>query len=273
MIKENFLVAIDFTRKLVRSRYMLRMMALHELKASYVGSVFGVSWAVLNPLLQLAIYGVVFGVFFRSTPDPRYGTDSYFLFLLCGLVPWQFFAQTVTTTSGSITGNFALVKKAVGFPAEILPLVTVVSNLIGHFISILLLLAAVLLFAGGIAPTTPLMLVYLFFIALFSIGLGWVLAGVNVFLKDIQQIIGLAMMGWFFFTPIIYAPNIVPPVVLPILKLNPLYHMVEGYRLALLSGQMLPAPDFAYLAVSSFVTLAAGGVVFRKLKPWFAEVL
>ncbi len=273
MIKENFLVAIDFAVKLVKNRYMLKMMTIRELKASYVGSAFGVSWAVLNPLVQLAIYGIIFGTFFNSVPDAKYGTDSFFLFLLCGLVPWQFFSQTVSQASGSISQNSMLVKKAVGFPVEILPLVTVFSNLIGHFISIGLLLAAVAVFSGKIQIATPLILLYLFFITLFSVGLGWILSGINVFLKDIEQIIGLAMMGLFFFTPIVYSAGIVPEAVLPLLKLNPMYHMVEGYRLALLAGEPLPWGDFLYMAVFSLVVLAVGGVSFRKLKPWFAEFM
>jgi len=273
MIKENLLVAADFAVKLVRSRYMLKAMAIRELKASYVGSAFGLSWAILNPLAQLVIYGVVFGAFFKSVPDPKYGTDSYILFLLCGLVPWQFFAQTLATTSGCINSNANLVKKAVGFPVEILPIVTVLSNLIGHLISLALLLIVIAVFTAKLPATLPLVFVYLFFTTLLAVGLGWALAGLNVFLKDIAQVVGLLVMGWFFFTPVIYSPGIVPPSVLPFMKLNPLYHMVEGYRMALLAGRPLPWLDFAYLAVVSVATLGAGGVFFRKLKPWFAEVL
>ena len=273
MVKENFMVATDFAVKLVKHRYMLKMMTIRELKASYVGSAFGVSWAVLNPLVQLAIYGIIFGTFFKSVPDAKYGTDSFFLFLLCGLVPWQFFSETVAKASGAISQNSMLVKKAVGFPVEVLPLVTVFSNLIGHFISIALLLAAVLLFSGKLTVTTPLIFLYLFFIMLFSVGLGWILSGLNVFLKDIQQIIGLALMGLFFFTPIVYPASIVPAPVLTFLKLNPIYHMVEGYRLALLAGVPLPWGDFLYMAVFSFITLVLGGIFFRRLKPWFAEFM
>ena len=80
-------------------------------------------------------------------------------------------------------------------------------------------------------------------------------------------------MGLFFFTPIIYSVSIVPPEVVPLLKINPMYHMVEGYRLALLSGEFLPLPDFLYFALVSIVIFGIGGVFFRKLKPWFAEVL
>jgi len=273
IIKENFFIFFDFVKKLFISRYMLRMMALRELKASYVGSVFGVIWAILNPLFLLVIYGVVFGIFFGSRPAPTYRTDSFFLFLLCGIVPWQFFSQTTVAASRSVSTNFNLVKKAVGFPSEVLPVVTAISNLVSHLISLVILVVALVVVTGDIPVFLPLVFVYLFFITIFSIGLGWMLSSMNVFLRDIEQVVDLVLMGWFFLTPVVYSPSIVPESVLPVMKLNPLYHMVEGYRLALLAEKALPWEEIVYLACVSFITLAVGGMVFRKLKPWFVEVL
>lgn len=272
-MKENFLIFVDFLRMLYKSRYMVKMLALRELKTTYIGSVFGFLWAVINPLAQLVIYSVVFGVFFKSTPDPVYKTDSFLLFLLCGIVPWQFFSQALTSSTGVVLANRNLIKKAAGFPSEILPVTSVISNIISHFIGVVLLLLVILFYQGTFTMASPLILVYMFFIAVFSVGLGWVLSSVNVFLRDIQQIIGLIMMGWFFFTPVFYPASIIPSQYQIVLKINPMFHMVEGYRLALLAGKVLPLCDFIYLGVSSFVVFGVGGVFFRKLKPWFAEVL
>ena len=272
-MKKTFLIFLDFTRKLYKNRYMLKMMVLREFKASYVGSAFGFLWAVLNPLLQVAIYGVIFGLLFKAKPDHVYGTDNYLLFLLCGLVPWQFFAQAITASSTSIRSNPNLIKKAVGFPSEVFPVVTIISNLISHLISLSLLLILLVVLSGQLSVVIPFIFVYLFFITIFAIGIGWILSSANVFLKDIEQILNVAIMGWFFSTPVVYSPGIVPTKLLILLKINPLYHMVEGYRLALLSGRLLPLYDIIYLAGISFLTLAVGGVFCRKLKPWFAEVL
>lgn len=270
---KNIAIFFAFLGKLYESRYMIRMMVLRDLKAFYVGSLFGFFWAVINPLAQLVIYGIVFGIFFRSTPDPVYGTDSFFLFLLCGLIPWQFFAQTVSATTNVLVLNTNLIKKAVGFNSEILPVITVLSNLISHFIGVLLLMAIVVISTGRLSMASPVILLYLFLIVLFSIGIGWLLSSINVFIRDVQQVIGLLMMGWMFLTPIFYSSSIIPSRVLPFIKLNPLFHMVEGYRYAILTGRLLPAMDIAYMAIVSLVTFAAGGIVFRKLKPWFVEVL
>lgn len=271
MIRENILVGIDFTRKLFRSRYMLRMMAMRELKSTYVGSVFGVAWAVISPLFQLLIYGIIFGVFFNARPAAGYGTDSYMLYLLCGLVPWQFFSQTVTATSRSVSGNMSLVKKAVAFPSEILPVVTVISNLLSHVISLVILMV-IIHFMHGIQAASPLVFVYLFLLSLFAVGLGWILSGVTVFLRDIEQVLSLALMGWFFFTPILYAPEMAGRYQ-AVLMVNPLYHVVDGYRMALLAGQPVGWWQVAYLGGLAAASLAVGGVTFRKLKPWFAELL
>lgn len=270
---KNIAIFIAFLKKLYESRYMIRMMAIRDLKAVYVGSLFGFSWAVLNPLAQLAIYGVVFGVFLKSKPDPVYGTDSYFLFLLCGLVPWQFFAQTVSASTNTLLAHSNLVKKAVGFNSEILPVITVLSNIITHLIGVALLLVIVLVFSGRLSPATPVIVLYLFFIVIFSIGMGWIVSSINVYLRDVQQVVGVLMLAWMFFTPIFYSASILPAAALPIVKLNPLYHMVEGYRYAILANRVLPATDIAYMAIISFATFGVGGLLFRRLKPGFGEVL
>ncbi len=221
----------------------------------------------------MAIYGVIFGLFFKAKPDQVYGTDNYLLFLLCGIVPWQFFAHAITTSSTSIRSNSNLIKKAVGFPSEVLPIVTVISDLISHLISLTLLLVLVVVLSGQLSVVVLFIFVYLFFTSIFAVGIGWILSSANVFLKDIEQILSVVIMGWFFSTPIVYSPSIVPSKLLVFLKLNPLYYTVEGYRLALLSGKLLPLSDIIYLGGISFLTFVVGGLFYWKLKPWFAEVL
>jgi ABC-type polysaccharide/polyol phosphate export permease len=252
---------------------MIRMMAIRDLKAMYVGSLFGFFWAVLNPLAQLVIYGVVFGVFLKATPDKVYGTDSYFLFLLCGIIPWQFFAQTVGASANVLVSNTNLIKKAVGFNAEILPVITVISNLISHFIGVVLLLLIVLVFTGRLSPATPVIILYLFIIVIFSVGIGWIVSSINVYLRDVQQVVNVVMLAWMFFTPVFYSSSIFPASAMPIVKLNPLYHMLEGYRYAILGGRSLSLTDIAYMAAVSFLTFGLGGLLFRRLKPGFGEVL
>jgi len=269
----NLLIFIDFIKKLYQNRNLVKSMSLRELKALYVGSFFGFLWAVINPLAQVAIFGIIFGVFFKSKPDPIYGTDSFFIYLICGLIPWQFFAQTLSLSTNTLTSNVNLIRRAAGFPSEILPIISVTSNIITHLIGVALLLLILVLFGVKLTLYMLLIFVYLFFIAVFAVGIGWILSSLNVYLRDVQQVVGLITLGWFFFTPIFYSPSIVPESILPVFKLNPMYHFVFGYRYALLAGKMLPWQDFVYLAGISFLTFGLGGIIFRKLKPSFAEVL
>lgn len=272
-MKQDFLIFLDFTKKLLfRDRSTIMTMVRRDLRAQYVGSIFGFLWAVIEPLSQLAVYGIFFGILLKSQVDPVYGTDSFFLYLLCGLIPWQFFAQSVNSSTTAIVANSNLVRKAVAFPSEILTIIKVLTNIISHLIGMVLLLVIVAVFKG-FTPLVPLFFVYLFFAALFAVGIGWVLASANVYLKDIQKVMGVVMMAWFFFTPIFYSPSIVPQAALPFIRLNPMYHVVVGYRYAILAGKFLPWQDFLYLAVVSSVTFGIGGIFFRRLKPGFAEVL
>ena len=272
-MKQNFLIFLDFMKKLFyRDRSTIWTMVVRDLRAQYVGSVFGVFWALIEPLSQVAIFGIFFGVFLKVKPDPIYRTDSYFVYLLCGLIPWQFFASAVNSSSMVLVSNSNLVKKAVGFPSEILPIINILSSNISHLIAMGLLFVIVI-FSAGVSAYMPLFIIYMFFMILFAVGLGWIVSSINVYLKDVRQVIGIIMMAWMYFTPLFYSPNIIPATLLPIFKLNPMYHVVFGYRYAILAGRMLPLGDFLYLAFVSLFTFAIGGIFFRKLKPGFAEVL
>lgn len=272
-MKQDFRIFLDFSRKLYKNRYMLKIMTDRDLKNKYIGSFFGLTWAVINPVAQVVIYGVVFGMFFQSKPDPAYGTDSYMLYLMCGLVPWQFFSETVSLSASLLVTNANLIKKAVDFPSEILPIVTVLSSAISHLIGVLILLVLTILFNGRITPWALVVFAYIFFMIVFTVGLGWILSALSVYLRDLGQVLGLLLMAGFFFTPIFYSSSDVPLNVLWILRLNPMFHVVDGYRLTILAGQPPALDGFIYLSIVSLITFAAGGFFFRRLKPGFAEVL
>jgi len=272
-MKQNFLIFLDFTKKLLfRDRSVITTMVVRDLRAQYVGSLFGFLWAVIEPLSQVLIYGLVFGFLMKSKPDPEYGTDSYFLYLICGIIPWQFFAQAFVLSASSIVSNSNLVKKSVGFPSEILPIIKVLTSVISHFIAMGLVLVAVAV-TMGLSLYMPLFLVYMFLVIVFAIGLGWIVSSINVYLRDVHKIVSVLIMAWMFLTPIFYSAHIIPAGLLPLFRLNPMFQVVKGYRYAILAGQVLPAGDFLYLAFVSFFTFAIGGILFRRLKPGFAEVL
>ena len=270
---EAFSIFIEFMKNLYKDRHMITTMAIRELKVRYIGSLFGIFWAVINPLVQVAIYGIVFGIFLQIKPDPIYGTDSFLLYLLCGLIPWQFFSQAATSSTNVITSNRNLIKKAVGFPSEVLPIITIISYIINHLIALVLLLIILILFNITLTPYMLFIFLYLFLMTVFTIGLSWIYASLNVYMRDMQQVIGVVMLGWFFFTPIFYSSSMIPPKLVPLLRLNPMYDVVEGYRYVLLAGKFPPVENLIYLILVSFITFGLGGLIFRRLKPGFAEVL
>lgn len=253
--------------------YMIRSMAIRNLRAKYIGSFFGTFWSVINPLIQVIVFGVVFGVFFKMKPDPIYTTDNFFIFLVTGMIPWQFFANTIVEATNVLDCNSNLVKKSVGFSSEILPVVTLLTNLIDHLIAMGLVFVILLIFKVPMGIHIFLIPIYLGVISTFILGLGWVLSSINVYLKDTKQVIGVLLMAMFYFTPIFYSPSILPDHFVFYLKLNPMYHVVEGYRNALLIGKGIPIKDFCYLLGSSLLILSLGGLIFRKLKSGFAEIL
>lgn len=272
-MKSNLIIFLDFMRRLYKTRSMLWSMSLRNLKVRYVGSLFGLLWAIINPLTQVAIYGIVFGVFLKGKADPSYGTNNYFLFLVCGLIPWQFFSQAVLSATTVIVSNTSLIRKSVGFPSEILPITTVTTHVISHLISMGLLVAILMILGQSLTPYVVLVFLYMLLIFIFAIGLGWILSSMYVYLRDVQQVVNLVMMAWLFLTPIFYSERIIPHVVLPVLRLNPMFQIVDGYRFALLKGAFIPFHDFITVSITCFATFAVGGVFFRRLKSGFAEIL
>ena len=270
---EPLSIFVEFMKNLYKDRHMVMTMAVRELRVRYIGSSFGLLWAVINPLTQVAIYGIIFGIFFNARPDPAYGTNSFFLYLICGLIPWQFFSQAVNSSTGVILANRNLVMKAAGFPSEVLPIITIISQIMNHLIALVVLLIILLAFKVGLSVYILIIPLYILFMTIFTIGLSWIFSSLNVYMRDVQQVVGLLMTAWFFFTPIFYSTEIIPPKILPLLKLNPMYYVVDGYRYSLLAGELPPVGNLVYLAVISILVFGLGGMVFRKLKPGFAEVL
>ena len=270
---EPLTIFIEFLKNLYKDRHMVMTMAVRELRVRYVGSSFGLLWAVINPLTQVAIYGIIFGVFFNARPNPVYGTDSYFLYLICGLIPWQFFSQAISSTTGVIPANRNLIIKAAGFPSGVLPMVTIISQIMNHLIALFVLIVILLIFKVGLSFYILLVPVYIILMSIFTLGLGWIFSSLNVYMRDVQHIVGLIMTAWFFFTPIFYSTEIIPTKILPVLKLNPMYYVIDGYRYASLAGELPPIQNLIYLTLISVFVFGLGGMVFRKLKPGFAEVL
>lgn len=199
--RENRTVAPSLVQRAARVweyRELLTSLTRRELKIKYKDSVLGFLWTLLNPLLYLVVFSLVFTVFLR-TNVPLYG-----VFLLSGLLAWNLFSTGVTTATISITGNGPLVQK-VWFPREVLPLSAIGASLINFFFQLIVLGVALVVFQRSPEWSyLPLLLPALAVTLLWAVALGVVLSAVNVHFRDVQHFLELALLAWFWLTPVVY---------------------------------------------------------------------
>ena len=253
-------------RELASYRELFTGLVDREVRARYRGSVLGFLWSLLNPLLLLGIYALVFSVYLRVD------TPHYVLMLFAGLLPWGWLSSSLVNASAAVVGNASLIKK-VYFPLEILPLVNVTTNLVNYMLALPVLLAFVL--ASGV-PLTPALLYFPLLVAvqfLLTTGLALTLATLNAFFRDVEQLLQPLLMVWFYLTPIVYAAGMVPPPYRWLLVLNPMAPLIQGYQAIFVTGH---APDPAGLASATAMAIAllvVGYALFRRFRFDFAEVV
>jgi ABC-2 type transport system permease protein len=257
------------------SRELFNNLALRELRSKYKRSFLGWAWSLANPLAMMVVYTLVFKYFLHIKPSPGVpsGLNVFALFLLCALLPWNFFQLSVTGCIGSLTGNESLIKKTY-FPREVLPGATVGANLVSHLIEMGLLLLALLAFGNWRAVVyLPFVVLLTALMALFALGLGLMLSAFNVYFRDVQHFMGILFLVWLYLTPIIYPLSYVPPRYQSLLKLNPMTDATLCYRNAWYDGTHPGWLQLAYFAAWAVGTLAVGMLVFNRLEAGLAEEL
>jgi lipopolysaccharide transport system permease protein len=253
----------SFIQKLYVQRGLIRNFVVRDLRTRYIGSFMGFFWSVIHPIVLLVSYTFVFSVIFKLRPLPDTGTTSFPLFLFCSILPWLFFSDTLQRSSTAIIDNANLVTKTL-FPSEILPLTILLAAI---------LLCILLFTLGKISIYILLVPVYFFVLMLFTLGLSWLVASLNVFVRDISQVLSVILTFWFWFTPIFYSADRFPKQLLFLVHWNPLAHVVTGYRDCLLRMQLPNLRALAFLAAASFLIFVLGGLFFRKTKREFVDVL
>jgi lipopolysaccharide transport system permease protein len=258
--------------QLIRYRGLIQSLVARDLKARYRGSVLGFFWSFINPLLLLAIYSFIFTTIM---PNRSANVQPYALFMLCGILPWTWFSASLTEASGSLIAGGNLIKKVL-FPAEVLPLVSVLANMV-HF-ALALPLAFVFLVAfnhvpdaAGLAWFPAVVLVQL----IFTSGLALALAALTVHFRDIRDILANVLMLWFFATPIIYlwSQEEVAPYRL-MFDLNPFTHLAVSYQeILFFEGPFGHWKWLVALGVASIGVFLGGYWLFDRLRDSFAEVV
>jgi ABC-type polysaccharide/polyol phosphate export permease len=261
-----------FLRRLKERRALIANLVVRDFRQRYVGSSLGWLWAAVHPAVLLASYTFVFSVVLKITPDRGAGTSSFALYVFAGILPWLLFQETVSRSATSIVDYGNLITKTV-FPSEVLPLSIFCANLVHHLIGLVVLLAIAAAAVGKMSLALALLPVYLFLLALFTVGVSWTVASLQVFLRDTSQALSIVLTFWFWVTPIFFSLDRLPEQVRIVGRINPLAQVVDAYRRTVLTGQ-LPAPaDLALLAAISAATFVAGGWFFRHTKRAFGDVL
>ncbi len=257
--------------KVLRQRLFWQWVS-REIRTAYLQNLTGFAWLLLQPLLLLAVYAFVFTQVFQ--PRLPAGAEAGFVpFLAVAFWPWTAFSEAVLKASGSITGNAGLIGK-VAFATEALPLATVTATFLMHLAGYLVVLLALQALGAGLHwRWLPVVLAMLALLWLLACALALLASALQVFVRDLAQVLPPLMTLWFFTSPILYSPAVLPPGVARWLEWNPMTWFMEGIRGLLLHGSPPPARH-ALLAVAGVALLAwAGRAFFRRLAGNFEDFL
>lgn len=256
---------------LIRHHSIIKSYVRRDFTGRYKGSVFGSLWTVINPLVILGIYTVVFSGILRVRFSSDGGILNFATYVFCGMIAWTAFSDAVGRSSTIISENTNLVKKVV-FPLETLPVYLALSGLLTQIIGSVILIILVFITRLQLHWTLVFLPVLMFLQLLLTIGLSWIISSLGVFIRDISHITGLVLLAWMFLTPIMYPESMVPERFRFIL-INPIATLVSSYRLVIIEGQL---PDFVRLTMLSFFIIAvfcAGYEFFGRAKTAFADVI
>jgi ABC-type polysaccharide/polyol phosphate export permease len=261
-----------FLHNLVERRSLLFQLVRRDFEQRFVGSAMGWIWGVIHPLVLLLSWWFIFVQCLHQTLPPEEVTSNYPLFLFAGMLPWLLFSDTLQRSASSLLDHASLITKTV-FPAEIIPVSVFLSSLVSHVLALALMVAAAIVWLNHISIFLVLLPVYVFVLGLLAVGLGWVVAGLHVFLRDTAQVTAVVLTFWFWLTPIMINEQQIPARFHPLVTWNPMSWVVRGYRDRLLSARWPSGQEIAVLAAYSAAVFVVGGLFFRHLKRGFADVL
>lgn len=262
---------VQFLHLLKEQRLFILFLAKREVASHYVGSALGLTWAVIHPMAMIFIFWMVFGVFFKSQPV---GGVPYVVWLTAGLSAWYVFSDIVSGSCGVIVGYASLIKKA-PIQSHLLPVVKIASCLVTHAFFLVILLVLILGHGLPLGLYGLQALYYLLCLCVLGLGLGWIVAALTPFYRDVAQIVSVLLQVGLWATPIMWDISLAPPAMRPVLGYNPVYYIVQGYRDSFLANIPFwerPGQGLAFWTVA-LTTFVLGGLLFKKLKPHFPDVL
>lgn len=260
-------IMIERMREIYAYRAMIASLVKRDLKGRYKGSALGFLWTFLNPLLQLAVYTMVFSVIMRS------GIKDYYLFLFVALIPWIFFSTSLTGGASCIMMQQDMVKK-IYFPREVLPVAYVTSQFVNMLFSFLAVFLVLLLAQYTFYPAALLCLPIIMFVEyILALGFTMIMSALTVYIRDLEYILSILAMAWQFLTPVMYSMEQVPGEVRWIFSMNPMTYVITAYRDILYYGKMPEMDTLLSAVILGLTMLATGWAVFYRLQKHFVEEL
>ncbi len=257
---------INVFKNLYKYRELLKTNVQKEIRGKYKNSFLGVLWSFLNPLLQIAVYALVFPLILRNTQE------NYVIFLCCGLIPWTFFATTISRSAFTMVENGNIIKK-VYFPREILPISVVTSETVNFLISTIIIIGFVIFGGLGISKYIIFYPIVLIAQYLLLIAISLIVSSISIYIRDLQHLIGVALQLLFYAAPIVYAPESIPEQFKWILYCNPMTYIINGYRSIFYNQTMIELKPLLILIGCSIIGCIVGYMIFNKLQKGFAEQL
>jgi len=245
--------------------FILWNLILKDFKIRYRSTFLGIFWSLLNPLVMIVVLTIVFSYIMRSP------VENFPIFLLVGLISWNFFALTLPSATSSIVDNSVLIKKVV-FAREILPISIVFANLIHFFINLGLLFLFILIYHIQLGIAVFFFPVILAIQLIFMFGASLFCAGLNVYYRDMRYIVESLIFVLFWLTPIFYPLSFVPKKFLPVYLLNPMAGLITSYRAVFLEGRLPDPIVLGSSAIVSCIILVVGIMAFRRYEKSFADL-
>ena len=246
---------------------MISNMVKRDLNGRYKNSALGFLWNFINPLMQLAVYTVLFSVIMRS------GIEDYYLYLFIALVPWIFFGSCISGGCNCIMDSAEMVKK-IYFPREVLPISYVTSQFVTMWLSFIVVFAALFISGKGVRSYTLIFLPYAAIVEyMLALGMTLIFSALTVFFRDLMHIMGIIAMAWQFLTPVMYGEDMVPQQLLWIFHLNPMTSVINAYRDILYYQRAPKVTTLTEAVILGIVFLVGGELIFRRLQRNFADCL
>lgn len=250
-----------------RHRRILWTTSINDARARYLGTAFGFGWAVVYPLLFLAVYGTVYSKIFLIRV-PGYSTIEYIQIIFCGLVPFIGFSEALSSGTTAVTGNKGLIRNTL-FPIELIPVKTVFTSSVSLLASLVMMIA--LMWSQGNVHLSQVLVPYVLALQLvFSIGVAWIVSALTVFVPDLAQFVGIVVLVLMIVSPIAYVREMVPENLRPFLLPNPLYYLISLYRDLAFFG-VVGKKMLLFFTVLALVVFQVGWLLFNRLKALFVD--